>query len=199
MKSTRGSQSGITKGCTRSTHSGGCDVVRLLFVPGEPRRYPAEESRIKIRLTTLLLLIALAAVACAWIVERNFDSRVVGKWYYPTPETRAAGHSSELSIRADYSFSLILSGPSQSRTFTGTWRLIETGEFVFHVTRRKDCFFMLDSKREVETETEIDVQMQCRCSVDSGGYLLTYETVQLPVGPLDPSHLSFESVYSRLK
>ena len=29
----------ITKGCTRSTHSGGCEVVRLLFVPGEPRRY----------------------------------------------------------------------------------------------------------------------------------------------------------------
>ena len=31
----------ITKGCTRSTHSGGCEVVRLSFVPGEPRRYPA--------------------------------------------------------------------------------------------------------------------------------------------------------------
>ena len=30
----------ITKGCTRSTHSGGCEVDRLLFVPGEPRRYP---------------------------------------------------------------------------------------------------------------------------------------------------------------
>ena len=32
---------GITKGCTRSTHSGGCEVVRLSFLPGEPRRYPA--------------------------------------------------------------------------------------------------------------------------------------------------------------
>ena len=31
----------ITKGCTRSTHSGGCEVDRLLFVPGEPRRYSA--------------------------------------------------------------------------------------------------------------------------------------------------------------
>ena len=30
----------ITKGCTRSTHSGGCEVVRFSFVPGEPRRYP---------------------------------------------------------------------------------------------------------------------------------------------------------------
>ena len=29
----------ITKGCTRSTHSGGCEVVGLSFVPGEPRRY----------------------------------------------------------------------------------------------------------------------------------------------------------------
>jgi len=27
------------KGCTRSTYSGGCEVVRYLFVPGEPRRY----------------------------------------------------------------------------------------------------------------------------------------------------------------
>ena len=35
------SSRGITKGCTRSTHSGGCEVVRLLFVPGEPRRYHA--------------------------------------------------------------------------------------------------------------------------------------------------------------
>ena len=30
----------ITKGCTRSTHSGGCEVVNFSFVPGEPRRYP---------------------------------------------------------------------------------------------------------------------------------------------------------------
>ena len=31
----------ITKGCTRSTHSGGCEVVGFSFVPGEPRRYTA--------------------------------------------------------------------------------------------------------------------------------------------------------------
>ena len=31
----------ITKGCTRSTHSGGCEVVSFSFVPGEPRRYPS--------------------------------------------------------------------------------------------------------------------------------------------------------------
>ena len=31
----------ITKGCTRSTHSGGCAVVSFSFVPGEPRRYVA--------------------------------------------------------------------------------------------------------------------------------------------------------------
>ena len=37
-----GTPSGITKGCTRSTHSGGCEVVKFLFVPGEPRRYPDE-------------------------------------------------------------------------------------------------------------------------------------------------------------
>ena len=31
----------ITKGCTRSTHSGGCEVVSFSFVPGEPGRYLA--------------------------------------------------------------------------------------------------------------------------------------------------------------
>ena len=39
----RRAKRGITKGCTRSTHSGGCEVVRCLFVPGEPRRYPAKD------------------------------------------------------------------------------------------------------------------------------------------------------------
>ena len=34
-------QRGITKGCTRSTQSGGCEVVRFSFVPGEPSRYHA--------------------------------------------------------------------------------------------------------------------------------------------------------------
>ena len=35
------SHRGITKGCTRSTHSGGCEVVSFSFVPGEPGRYLA--------------------------------------------------------------------------------------------------------------------------------------------------------------
>ena len=45
-----GENRGITKGCTRSTYSGGCEVVRLLFVPGEPRRYHAQRNSAKILL-----------------------------------------------------------------------------------------------------------------------------------------------------
>ena len=47
----------ITKGCTRSTHSGGCEVVGLSFVPGEPRRYPQPNMNYTELLLAILLLI----------------------------------------------------------------------------------------------------------------------------------------------
>ena len=160
---------------------------------------PPGRAQIKIRLSTLLLFIALIAVACGWLVDRNFDSAVIGDWYYPTPETLALGHSSELSIRANRTFSLVVSGPNQSRTFSGTWRRIEKYEFLFHITRRKDRFFKTDARQAIETEADLDLEMRCRYSVDSGGYLLTSVTAPVSVEVTDPSHLSFESVYCPLK
>ena len=54
----------ITKGCTRSTHSGGCEVVSLLFVPGEPRRYTDQAESFMHYSLAIVLIVLAACVAC---------------------------------------------------------------------------------------------------------------------------------------
>ena len=53
----------ITKGCTRSTQSGGCEVVGCSFVPGEPRRSLAT-ARYCVRPHHVILLVTLASTSC---------------------------------------------------------------------------------------------------------------------------------------
>ena len=80
----QGQKRGITKGCTRSTHSGGCEVVRLSFVPGEPRRYAAytlvnsievvssqTNGKSCVSIRDILVFTAIASVAVALFVQHN--------------------------------------------------------------------------------------------------------------------------------
>ena len=131
------------------------------------------------------------------MVDRNFNTtNVVGDWYYPTSETTSVGHSSKLSIRANKTLSLTVSGPFSSETYSGTWRKLEKGQFAFHATQRKKSLVLLNTKQTGEiTEEEIDLRFQFRCAVDSNEFLLITE-ISKRVG--ENSDLSFEPIYFRL-
>ena len=68
-----------TKGCTRSTHSGGCEVVRFSFVPGERCRYHRflHAMRPRFSIYSLLWLTLFAALASVFYVNYLWQAKAL--------------------------------------------------------------------------------------------------------------------------
>lgn len=141
----------------------------------------------RFRLSTALLLTAIAAISTGWYVDQHADKNreLLGTWYYPTGEGGAPVplDTSELSIRKDGTFTKVQSSRSGSEAFSGTYVIKENGRVDFHVLSAskitklysRDEFGNFISVNREPIVTQLDLHYPCRCAVDSAGYLMIEE------------------------
>jgi hypothetical protein len=128
----------------------------------------------KYQLSTLLLLILVAAVSLGWYVDHVDRNRrdIIGTWHYPTPDFTVVGYGTSLVIRPDGTFTKTQSGRSSTETFDGTYSVDKEGRVVFHVESKlvqTDLDAILPEERDPE---RLDSAYELRCAVDKSGYLI---------------------------
>jgi hypothetical protein len=129
---------------------------------------------IKYRLSTLLLLIVIAALALGWYVDHRDRSRrdIIGTWHYPTPEQNLLGYVSSLEIRADGTFTKHQMGRFGSDAFEGKYCVDKSGRIAFHILSKTERTDFDDLLKTAPKTKALDVEMWCRCAVDKSGYLI---------------------------
>ena len=98
---------------------------------------------LKFRLSTLLLLITVAAVSICWWLDHADRSRrdIVGVWYFPNGDFIQMGYRTTLEIREDGTFTKTQDTRGGSSIFNGTYVANENGTVTFIVEERIDDFF----------------------------------------------------------
>jgi len=122
----------------------------------------------RLRLSSSLLIIALAAVLAAWYVDhhRHPSDDIVGVWYYPTLDHPFRKGKETLTIRADGTFTL----QQMIATYSGTYTLVGNGIALFHVTSKQQLF----GGSPPETY-DVDVTYRCRIARDAYSNLIVVD------------------------
>ena len=137
----------------------------------------------RFRLSSALLIIALAAVLTAWYVDhhRHQSDDVVGVWYYPTLDHPFRKGKETLTLRADGTFTL----QQWIATYSGTYTLAGNGTALFHLTSKQQVF----GGAPPETY-DVDETYRCRIARDSYSNLIVVDldpdvgSPDLDMGPL---------------
>jgi len=127
------------------------------------------ETYMKIRLSTLLFVIAVIAISHAWYVDRTAlnHTKPEGVWYYPTNDIAMLGYTSELSILTDGSYAKRQTYRTFSQIHEGEWAICDDGRLVFNVTSVTDTFDGGSPQKHA-----MDARYICRWAIDRSGYLL---------------------------
>ena len=126
--------------------------------------------RFQYRLSTLLLLTVICAMAMSWYVDSRGRRSIVGVWCYPIEG--GVDYASSLTIRADSTFTKTQLYPFGMDTFAGTYAIDKDGVVIFHVTSKTRKHGPHETVRD---ETKLDANYMFRCAVDPSGYILLHE------------------------
>lgn len=123
----------------------------------------------KIRLSTLLLLVLVIAISLGWYLDRNAVNRTMieGAWY---SEPVSMGYSSELNILTDGSFTKRQNYEGFSEIYGGDYKVGNDGRLIFNVTYVVNVEQGSDS--ESSDKQAMNARYNCRWAIDKCGYLL---------------------------
>ena len=131
----------------------------------------------KFKISTLLLLVAIAALCIGWFVDHFDPSRyeIIGTWRHSSTGEFSSNYNTTLRINRDGTFSKTQCEESKWNTYSGSYATNKDGTITFHVTKREEfdslaSVFMPDATPSAAFDC--DTYYQCRCAVDKTGYLL---------------------------
>lgn len=131
-------------------------------------------TKLKFRLSTLLLLVLVAAVALGWFADRQNRNRreLLGEWYYPASDVAVVGYTSLLEFRDDGTFTKIQGYRVGDKTYEGTFDYCDDGAILFHVTKVTESASLAFTRNGEPVITNVECDCRCRCAVDPTGFLI---------------------------
>ena len=128
---------------------------------------------VKFRLSTILLVVALIAIALGWYVDFGSRDRIIGTWTGPASALTLSSNSytTTLEIRPDGTFSKVQRDGTNAVTFTGTYSILDDGLVKFNVAQIARATDVLDEW----TASTTDRNYFCRCAIDATGFLVIAE------------------------
>ena len=120
------------------------------------------------------MLIAIAAIALGWFVDRTQRDRqeLLGTWYYPTDDVGVLGYTSLLKLRDDGTFTKIQGYRTGHKTFDGTYEISDNGTVWFHVNKLTEGSDIIEMTGGEPTISNVKYDFRCRCAIDSAGFLV---------------------------
>ena len=128
--------------------------------------------RMRFRISTFLLVVAILAILLGWYLDRNrVENELVGTWHFPTLDNeQSAANRDTLILRDDGTFSKIQKYQFFGETYKGTYSIIQDGVVSFYVDEKDYELY----GKTVET-IHMGWNCHCRCAVDRDKYLLVHQ------------------------
>ena len=149
----------------------------------------------KIRLSSLFLLLVFVSVALAWYVSSNARTSIVGTWRYPTKDIIGTGDYSTLTLRSDGTFLNTRGNRKLVIEFSGHYSLDRSGVVVFTVSKKSNTWLSVIQPDEVIDPEESHT---FRYAVSDDGFLLlSLVDSTLPIGIFDDEEVEGSGIIWR--
>lgn len=142
-------------------------MERSLRRLGDPCRYPTM-AKIQFRISTTLLLTAIAALVIGWYADRplRLELRIVGVWRHPFP---GVGYWENLYFEPDGTFRREIHYRTGGHRFVGKYEVRSQNEVYFTFERRGS----IDGEmRPLTADEKQNADCSVMCGFDSNGNLL---------------------------